>query len=454
MVLNGDNAGNIWSFSGLDKESEDWNWEVVDRTELGESPKVAAHQILGELPDDPFGMEIKSTITAITGWFQEFDTDFGSDLCGSGMGESEENIDDRSPLSGFNLVWNSSSRFQQEKGVLKIDEISIPYGSFNEYGFGNGLYDGGDVHPYDFCEENEEVYDFCDEYDEVYGDFDEGGAAHDALSFALGYLGVKDLLVVEKVCRSLRDTVRSDPLLWRSIHIDHPLNEKITDEALVKLTDRAQGTLQCLSLVNCSRITNTGLNRTLERNPRLMKLSVPGCLKLSIEGILSNLRAFKSVGSPGIKLLRVGDRKGVTDKQFEELKYLLGADDYMQLRSREPLFYGWDNFALSCDDDRAIDIESCPKCQKVGIIYDCPTESCQAKPLASHLCRACMLCIERCVRCGRCFNDSDYEETFCLDSICLDCLRHLLISEEEPGDSSSTHTIICQATRYEFRFYG
>ena len=75
MVLNCDNAGNIWSFSGLDKESEDWNWEVIDKTELGESPKVAAHQILGELPDDPFGMEIKSTFTAITGWFQEFDKD-------------------------------------------------------------------------------------------------------------------------------------------------------------------------------------------------------------------------------------------------------------------------------------------------------------------------------------------------------------------------------------------
>ncbi|KAL5860626.1 hypothetical protein ACOSQ4_001922 [Xanthoceras sorbifolium] len=450
MVLNCDNAGNIWSFSGLNKESEDWNWEVIDKTELGESHKVAADQILGELPDDPFGMELKSTFTTITGLFQDFDMDLGYDLCGCGMGESEQYIGDRTLFSGFNLVWNSSVRFQQEKGKLKIDEISIPYESFNEYGFDNGFYDGGD----------ERDYDFCDEYDEFYvdtGDSGEGGVAHEALSFALGYLGVKDLLVVERVCRSLRDAVRSDPLLWRSIHIDHPLNEKITDGALVKLTDRAQGTLQCSSLVNCYRVTDTGLNRALERNPRLLKISVPGCLKLSIEGILSNLRAFKSAGIPGIKHLRVGDRKGVTNKQFEELKSLLGADDYAQLTAREPQFYGWDNFALSCDDDRALDIESCPKCQKVGLVYDCPTEICQAKHLASQLCRACMLCIERCVRCGRCFNDSDYEETFCLDSICLDCLRHLLVCEEEVverGGSSSKHTIICQATRYEFRFYG
>jgi hypothetical protein len=115
--------------------------------------------------------------------------------------------------------------------------------------------------------------------DESSGEFQKGhvvfsdGAPHPAFAFALGYLGVRDLLLVETVCRSLRYTVRSDPLLWRSIHIDQPLNEKITEDVLLQLTDRAQGNLQCLSLVKCPRITDDGLKQLLKSNPRLTKVS-------------------------------------------------------------------------------------------------------------------------------------------------------------------------------------
>ncbi|KAE8665035.1 hypothetical protein F3Y22_tig00112699pilonHSYRG00079 [Hibiscus syriacus] len=64
-------------------------------------------------------------------------------------------------------------------------------------------------------------------------DFSEGHerSPHEALILALGYLGVRDLFVIENVCTSLRSIVQNDPLLWRSIHIDPPLNEKITDDS-------------------------------------------------------------------------------------------------------------------------------------------------------------------------------------------------------------------------------
>ncbi|KAG5060027.1 hypothetical protein JHK87_001056 [Glycine soja] len=45
-------------------------------------------------------------------------------------------------------------------------------------------------------------------------------APHSALSFSLGYLGLSDLLVVERVCKSLHSMVRGDSLLWRSVHGD------------------------------------------------------------------------------------------------------------------------------------------------------------------------------------------------------------------------------------------
>lgn len=278
MVLHRDNAANIWGFGGLGEEPEDWNWKVAEKAESDESNKIASDQILGEsLPDDPFDMQVKSTFTAITGWFQEFDKD-----------ESEENIGDQKLLSAFNLVFNSSVMLQQEKDSLSFDEVSISFGSLDEYEFDiNEVSDGGDVNDFGFCEEDisasvgsldepgfsesVDVNDNCKE--EICVDSDEGVAAHDALHFALRFLGVQDLLAVERVSRSLRDAVRSDNLLWRSIRIDHPLSEKITDEALLKLTDKADGKLECLSLVKCSRITDIGLNSVLERNLRLTKVS-------------------------------------------------------------------------------------------------------------------------------------------------------------------------------------
>ena len=117
-------------------------------------------------------------------------------------------------------------------------------------------------------QENEEFQDreVCSEQPE--------GAPHEALILALGYLGVRDLCVVENVCTSLRSIVQNDPLLWRSIHIDQPLNEKITDDVLLRITSRAQGSLQCLSLVDCQRITDEGLKLVVENNPKLIKVSL------------------------------------------------------------------------------------------------------------------------------------------------------------------------------------
>ncbi|XP_052481992.1 F-box protein SKIP14-like isoform X2 [Gossypium raimondii] len=114
-------------------------------------------------------------------------------------------------------------------------------------------------------QENEEFQD-C----EVRAEGHEG-TPHEALILALGYLGVRDLFVIENVCTSLRSVVQNDPLLWRDIHINLPLNEKITDDVLLQITGRGQGSLQCLSLVDCQRITDEGLKHVVENNPKLIK---------------------------------------------------------------------------------------------------------------------------------------------------------------------------------------
>jgi hypothetical protein len=97
---------------------------------------------------------------------------------------------------------------------------------------------------------------------------------HEVIGHSLRYLSLSDLLVVERVCKYLRTIVQGDPLLWKTFHVDQPLNERITDDILFELTRRAQGQLLCLSLVECTRITDDGLRRVLEANPTIIKVSM------------------------------------------------------------------------------------------------------------------------------------------------------------------------------------
>lgn len=98
-----------------------------------------------------------------------------------------------------------------------------------------------------------------------------GGEHHEALNYVLGYLGLKELLIVECVCKSLHSAVTGDPLLWRIICI---ASKKIDDRALFNITSRAKGKLQQLSLFKCLRVTNDGLERVLLYNPRIEKVSM------------------------------------------------------------------------------------------------------------------------------------------------------------------------------------
>nr|GEV53838.1 glyceraldehyde-3-phosphate dehydrogenase, cytosolic [Tanacetum cinerariifolium] len=266
------------------------------------------------------------------------------------------------------------------------------------------------------------------------------GVVPDGLFFALGYLGTRDLVSVEGVCKSLRDGVRNDPLLWRSVHVDQPLGESFGDEALMRVTDRANGMLQSLSLVKCLKVTDDGLKNVIQRNLGLTKLSVLGCYGLSVEGLLSNLKSLKSSEGSGIKRLRIGGMHSVTMEHFEELKKILFIDGQKQLTSNKPRFYHGGQLHLSLDEDRPIDIEACPKCHQLRQVYDCPAKTCEGR---RNNCRACTFCIPRCINCGCCFNERDYMETFCLDFLCLDCLTQILSFTDDDKMDVNGIQILC-----------
>lgn len=266
--------------------AKSWNTEMEDCFDYGRdrgdrcgSQESVSKDILDLLPSDPFGMDISSTFTAITGWLEDLEVDYG----GYGMDEVGTDDGNYQLFAGLNFIWSNAMKFQtfpanlgfnHKSGVVSgfggCSEKKITDESCHD-AFRSGcdvddiLIFGKETMEID-CIRNGPKNGICPDGD--------GGAPHAALTFAVGCLGVRDLLVVENVCRSLRSTVQGDPLLWRNIHIEQPLNEKITDDILLQLTKRAEGNLQCLSLVECPRITDDGLKRVLESNPRLTKVSI------------------------------------------------------------------------------------------------------------------------------------------------------------------------------------
>ncbi|KAL7586225.1 hypothetical protein Lser_V15G41027 [Lactuca serriola] len=401
--------------------------EIIDKSG---SPDSVSKDIIDMLPSDPFGMEIdiSTTFTAITGWLGDLEMDYGEYM----RNRITNHKEDYGLFAGFNFFWSSAMRFQSfPTNFMYQDKYPTPTPTPTPTSYTMVDQDQHNVDvimsfdhgsPSVLVPKSEEFVNISSSCPDVIG-----GEPHEAFVLALSYLQTRDLLLVERVCRSLCSTIRNDSLLWRNLHIDQPLNERITDDILVQLTNRAEGNLHCLSLIKCPKITDDALKRVLKTNPKLTKLSVPGCTRLTIEGILNNLKSFNSIAeSGGIRYIRTGGFYGITLEHFEELKQLLGIEKNDHDNDLNPRYYHRGNLYSESDDDRAIDVEVCPRCQNLRLVYDCPGDSCQEKKdECPDFCRACIICIPRCCECGRCVHNSEYEETFSLEYLCSECLKQL-----------------------------
>lgn len=97
-------------------------------------------------------------------------------------------------------------------------------------------------------------------------------APHEALLLVLAYLPVYELLLISQVCTSLRDAVNNDVLPWLNLVVDRPLSSRLTDDILIKITSKANGSLKTLALINCVHITDQGLQRVIEQNHLIDKV--------------------------------------------------------------------------------------------------------------------------------------------------------------------------------------
>lgn len=255
-----DDFGRFWGFNCENGDSQGYKWELNE--------KVSADDVADLLPPDPFDMDIETpvtSVTTITGLIEGIENEIE-------VGEVDNQL-----FAGFNFLWNSPIANNQKMIAEKVNENSAACAM----DFGNGLFNSHllfDGKREEFMGFHYGNYCFYNDATNKHqgtteGNFGGAFAPADALFLALGKLGVKDLLSVERVCKSLRDAVLNDPLLWRTIHIDQSLSDKITDDALLQLTNRAQGNLNSLSLVDCSKISENSLKLILERNRRLAKVS-------------------------------------------------------------------------------------------------------------------------------------------------------------------------------------
>lgn len=249
---------------------------------------------------------------------------------------------------------------------------------------------------------------------------------HEAMPFVFPYMCLPGLLTMEKACKSFRDWIRNDVLLWQQLHVEPPLSKNLTNDVLLELASRSKGQLRGLNLVDCTKVTEAAVEQVVLSNPRLTKLSLPGCSRISADAVLKMVEALACQGQPGfsgLKQLRVRNIYGLTREHLAKLRNMVGARTSYQ---RKPQYYHNGHHASICDDERPIDVEECPKCSNVRLVYDCTREKCQQKKgLKFQDCRACFLCTVRCEECGRCINDNDFEETFSLDLLCSCCWLRL-----------------------------
>ncbi|KMT08030.1 hypothetical protein BVRB_6g144370 isoform A [Beta vulgaris subsp. vulgaris] len=238
------------------------------------------------------------------------------------------------------------------------------------------------------------------------------GSPNQALFFVLAYLPLQQLLVTSQVCKSFRDAISDDVLIWLNLVVERPLSLRLTDQILIKLASKASGRLGTLALLDCVKITDEGLLRVVNANPLLNKLYVPGCTGLTPEGtgeVVKTLAATSSTFSS----LKINGIYNINKEDF-----LILQSNIFDTTKAKPRFYHMyssSSFRSLDEDARAIDVEICPKCKEVKLVFHCPKEN---------VCKGCFQCIPRCEVCGRCISKQDedeFGETICNDIVCLNC---------------------------------
>ncbi|KAK4762309.1 hypothetical protein SAY87_012874 [Trapa incisa] len=273
----------------------------------------------------------------------------------------------------------------------------------------------------------------------------EAGQPHEALFLVLPYLPLYELLATAQVCKSLRYAVHMDVLLYLDLAVQQPLSRRLSDDILIKFTRKAGGRLRALSLSGCFRITDDGLLRVVQENPLMEQLYLPDCTSLTPQGVENAVKILTSSDSNNLKRLKINGIYNLAKEHIQTLKSYLDQKNRgtttsksrgeVPLTEAAPIFFhdhantipmgGWQYCRSEVPSSNSIDVEVCPKCHQVRMVFDCPRQEVTCRE-----CRGCIFCIPRCADCGICLQDAvaassseeeETEEAVCGDFLCFAC---------------------------------
>ncbi|KAK8959211.1 F-box protein SKIP14 [Platanthera guangdongensis] len=152
----------------------------------------------------------------------------------------------------------------------------------------------------------------------------------------------------------------------------------------------------------------------------LVQLYIPGCTSITPEGVV---RIVKSNGR--LKYLRLHGLSNIKREHLNILKSLLRKSS-RQEASHSYFYSNWRSLPLNSDDGRPIDVDICPKCKNVGMVFDCTRQDCRMMRNRWSPCRGCFFCIARCEECGGCLDAEELgEDTACSHLLCAGCWLQL-----------------------------
>ncbi|KAL4018682.1 hypothetical protein IC575_022300 [Cucumis melo] len=288
----------------------------------------------------------------------------------------------------------------------------------------------------------------------------EAGPPHEALFHVVSYLSLFELLSMSAVCVSLRDAVEHDVLPWLHIVVDGRLSSRLSDYTLGRIARKAGGRLRTLALIDCFKISDSGLHEVVENNPLLTKLYVPGCTSLTPAGVVRAVKT-SSQHSHNLKNLMIGGIYNIENHHLEVLRsHLLenrSQNKQQEWRQVHHLYHEHVDRPnlLSNDFLPLIDVQICPKCYDIRNVYDCSRERCKIKQGENLLadCRGCISCMPRCEECGGCVDVDEIEEAICPGIVCSSCWLQLpkcnhcnrpFCKRHRDNVSSSTAGFVCE----------
>ena len=156
-----------------------------------------------------------------------------------------------------------------------------------------------------------------------------------------------------------------------------------------------------------------------------IQLFLPECTGLTPEGVIRAVKTL-SENHHSLKSLRIHGIYNIKKDHLDTIRsYFQMKLPQQEHQRQQPILFHHRNSPEFRNEESNpmidIDVDICPKCNNVSMVYDCPRETCKKKS-----CKACNLCIPRCEECGECIIESEeLEATACGDNLCSNCWLQL-----------------------------